>query len=826
MEISKAANYLKKRKVQTIISLLLLSLFFQISIAIASHFRYGHISWKPRPDISPTAVEFAITVAYRRTAFSGSGGDGFAIIGDIFTPTALYFGDGTFISGVTFVVTSFDSLEDWIVGLAVDTTASDSLIIYEYTTADNGGVPWVAYISSCCRISGLQNSGGSSFRVSTLVETVTGNSSPVSSLIPIVRLAQGGTRNFNIPASDSDPNTILSWKLSDLTESLISSQPPLSVNGTTGEVTMNTTSMNIGDLWAVQVTIEDSIPGQFLTRVAVDFIISISDTTIDTNPPVFTSPTPTCNSTLFGSVGANLSFSVQAEDDIGDRVSLNSGGLPLGATMTPSLPFIGNPVSSDFSWTPSVTQTGSFVLNYSAADTTGNQSLCGILLSISDSSTIKVRIPDTYSFSLDTSSFPIILDSSGVPGIYSVEFRISFDSSIVTPIGLSKIGTVVGNAGWLTADTVKSGYITAAMAGNNALGIGDTLINVVYRIKDGITPGSVSFANFESFIFNEGTPLSSTKDGFITVSSIYGDVSEDGAVHAFDASLILAYLANDTAVLNDTIGDTTLSETRKVVADVSGNDTIATYDAHLILEYVATIRDCFPVECPESSLLAFGNLTLNDMVVPVVGDPFIYPVEIDGGSNIVSFEMEFEYDEDYLQFMNDITLTQLTQGFMINFNHEPGKVKLFGASESSDGSDGDFVFLSFVLIQDSAMIRLSRLVWNENDPETDVDIGIIRAVTGVEETGNNIPKEFALNQNYPNPFNPVTTIQYALPKRSDVTLTIYNLLGKEVERISELNKQAGYHEYVWDASHIATGVYFYRLRAGDFVQTRKMVLLK
>ena len=431
-----------------------------------------------------------------------------------------------------------------------------------------------------------------------------------------------------------------------------------------------------------------------------------------------------------------------------------------------------------------------------------------------------------YGAAGDTISIAIMIDDSSETAIYSAEFDIGFDSTIITAIGVDVGGTLVGDAGWSIADTVKAGHLKVAMAGNTPLGTGNTLINIVLYVNDGSAIGAGSPLQFTSFLFNEGIPASFTTDGSVTVRSIYGDVSENGEVHAFDASLILAYLANDTAVLNDTIGDTTLSETRKVVADVSGNDTIATYDAHLILEYVATIRDCFPVECPESPLLAFGNLTLNDMVVPVVGDPFIYPVEIDGGSNIVSFEMEFEYDEDYLQFMNDITLTQLTQGFMINFNHEPGKVKLFGASESSDGSDGDFVFLSFVLIQDSAMIRLSRLVWNENDPETDVDIGIIRAVTGVEETGNNIPKEFALNQNYPNPFNPVTTIQYALPKRSDVTLTIYNLLGKEVERISELNKQAGYHEYVWDASHIATGVYFYRLRAGDFVQTRKMVLLK
>ena len=89
-----------------------------------------------------------------------------------------------------------------------------------------------------------------------------------------------------------------------------------------------------------------------------------------------------------------------------------------------------------------------------------------------------------------------------------------------------------------------------------------------------------------------------------------------------------------------------------------------------------------------------------------------------------------------------------------------------------------------------------------------------------------LPEKIYLMQNYPNPFNPVTTIQYALPKRSDVSLVIYTILGEEVKRFSELGVQSGHHEFIWDASNAASGVYLYRLRAGDFIQTKKMLLLK
>ena len=89
-----------------------------------------------------------------------------------------------------------------------------------------------------------------------------------------------------------------------------------------------------------------------------------------------------------------------------------------------------------------------------------------------------------------------------------------------------------------------------------------------------------------------------------------------------------------------------------------------------------------------------------------------------------------------------------------------------------------------------------------------------------------IPREFALGQNYPNPFNPATTIKYALPRLSQVLLTIYNLRGEEVARLVDGEQPSGYHAATWDASTVSSGIYFYRLQAGEFVGTKKMVLLK
>ena len=103
-------------------------------------------------------------------------------------------------------------------------------------------------------------------------------------------------------------------------------------------------------------------------------------------------------------------------------------------------------------------------------------------------------------------------------------------------------------------------------------------------------------------------------------------------------------------------------------------------------------------------------------------------------------------------------------------------------------------------------------------------------ITDVTEIRSKIPAHIELYTNYPNPFNPVTTIGYSIPRSSEITIIIYDLLGREVFRLSENQKDAGYHKVIWDASNMASGIYFYSLQAGPtaggFVETRKMLLLK
>ena len=101
-----------------------------------------------------------------------------------------------------------------------------------------------------------------------------------------------------------------------------------------------------------------------------------------------------------------------------------------------------------------------------------------------------------------------------------------------------------------------------------------------------------------------------------------------------------------------------------------------------------------------------------------------------------------------------------------------------------------------------------------------------QSVTAVDNSRSNIPTDFNLSQNYPNPFNPSTRIQFSIPQRNFVTLKIYDELGREVTTLVSKELSAGTYNFTWNADRLTSGVYFYRLFAGSFVMTKKLMLLK
>jgi hypothetical protein len=114
-----------------------------------------------------------------------------------------------------------------------------------------------------------------------------------------------------------------------------------------------------------------------------------------------------------------------------------------------------------------------------------------------------------------------------------------------------------------------------------------------------------------------------------------------------------------------------------------------------------------------------------------------------------------------------------------------------------------------------------------NDGTIDDTIFVKNQATNIEDEGSLIsPDSYNLAQNYPNPFNPATIIQYSIPKRSNVSLKVYDILGNEVANLVNEEKNRGIYQVTFNATGLASGIYFYMLQAGSFVETKKMILMK
>jgi hypothetical protein len=207
---------------------------------------------------------------------------------------------------------------------------------------------------------------------------------------------------------------------------------------------------------------------------------------------------------------------------------------------------------------------------------------------------------------------------------------------------------------------------------------------------------------------------------------------------------------------------------------------------------------------------------------------------------------EIDYDQylSHLDHTSDGWLAphdsalQFAQGYFSLFLLSCGPVgnlypndTLYFAFAIVGGEDFHYDPLSYdSLNPQNASYDFSALVTNALTAQRLYD-SLFNPPTDVDEEPVPLPKTFYLGQNHPNPFNLSTTIEYALPKRAEVRIEIYNLLGQLVKSYNLGYQLPGLRSITWEGKNdlgqeVASGIYFYRIKAGDFVQSRKMTLLK
>lgn len=347
------------------------------------------------------------------------------------------------------------------------------------------------------------------------------------------------------------------------------------------------------------------------------------------------------------------------------------------------------------------------------------------------------------------------------------------------------------------------------------------------------------------------------------------------AISPFDAAM----------VLQSYVDIIQLSPYQKIAADVSGNGQITPYDAAQILQYWVGLIPNFPV-MPDSSQawtfvptsfpidesnwsdapdsLSYKPLDSDkadqDFVGIIYGDPsgnwrsgalakstepnrvaevgmgnihwekdnmFTIALEISRAANLYCAGFAIDYDPEVLKIV-DIAKPRLSKEYSLAYNIKGNQVKLALAGAHPLNRDGVIANIKCEMLK-AVPDGATPLMIKDAFVNEDGDIVNIQQLDFRNQ--RSIPTDYALSENFPNPFNPQTKIRYQLPQKGNVVLKVFNLLGQEIRTLVNEDKSAGFYEVQWDGTDnlgqgVSSGIYVYRIQAGDFIQTKKLAVLK
>ncbi|SVB77347.1 uncharacterized protein METZ01_LOCUS230201, partial [marine metagenome] len=385
--------------------------------------------------------------------------------------------------------------------------------------------------------------------------------------------------------------------------------------------------------------------------------------------------------------------------------------------------------------------------------------------------------------------------------ISAVEIRFSGFQSYVDFLDVDTAGTLVGDAGWNILVNEQNYLLITGSYGSSEISTDGTLFRLQFDIPDQVPVNFVPINITHVEIDETEEVIEITNGGIMIDHLIYGDVSLNDNVSLFDASLILKYL----------VGTETLDEIQLTVADVTQDSTVSALDATAIAQYVVEIIDDLPVDNTQN-LAGGGGLVINeDMFSP--GDLLEIPIMLNGGNNLLSFELEISYDSDILTFEN-VEWSDMINHFTIEENIEGGSIRFAGMGTTPDGEEGVFTNVSLFVASDfsgeSIDLTVNKYRINESEPVENLVINFSNSALSID--ANAIPEVFAVHQNYPNPFNPTTTLKYDLPEDALVNITIYDMMGRVVKTLINDQQTAGYRSTQWNATNnagspVSAGIY-------------------
>jgi hypothetical protein len=234
----------------------------------------------------------------------------------------------------------------------------------------------------------------------------------------------------------------------------------------------------------------------------------------------------------------------------------------------------------------------------------------------------------------------------------------------------------------------------------------------------------------------------------------------------------------------------------------------------------------------ESKSLKAARISTGDVLSVKGGTTVDVPIVLTTTNPLAGIQISLDYDRDIMTPGEPIT-TERSSGMSVAHTIDSGTVLILlydVAGKTISPGSGPVLTIPFTVSQNAE--GLSEIVFREvilaDEQAKAVPTEVKSAPITIEKA---LPTEYALVQNSPNPFNPETVIEYQLPEDAYVTITIYNVLGQEIRRLVDGRMPGGFYSVVWDGAnglgqYVASGIYFFRMQAGDFTSVRKMMMLK
>jgi len=524
--------------------------------------------------------------------------------------------------------------------------------------------------------------------------------------------------------------------------------------------------------------------------------------------------------------GQTLAFTVSASDEDGDTVTLSADALPPNATFPTSKG--DSVVSQTFSFSPDFTQGPDTIsITFRARDEHGASSLKTVTIIINAVPTDLLIVTSGRGGVPGSTGKLVPLVLTNLQDIYGIQFTLHFDPAVVKVDSFVPAERINGfNINTNLGDSSNQVTVLVFSLSNEIITSGsDTVLFFALSVdslaQSGDTPLSLTNA-WEAISTDPDIPAKELEvvNGFFTVDK-FGDVNLDKQVNIGDVVSLIAYI----------LGNVSLNSRQTDAADINRDGDINVGDLVGVINTILGRQINAPIGTLREPL-AYLHLEYDSLQAGSEGKIDLWA---DLKTSVAGVQLKIKYDPEQLTFSAP-KLTSRSNSFEQPLYKDDGNGNLtivffrFGKAPITPG-EGSILSLPVVTSSNFDKEKIQLFLKEAILADTEA------VVIPVEKGEVILPKSFSLSQNYPNPFNPNTTIRFEIgvgggnQAAVNTTLKVYNILGQVVKTLVNEPKLPGIYYLTWDGKNeqgekVSSGLYFYQLRAGNYNETKKMVLLK